>query len=400
LRSYLAERLPEYMSPSAYVEMDELPVTANGKIDRKRLPEPEAADLEDSENHVAPRNTTEMILEGIWAELLGLAQVGVRSNFFDLGGHSLSAIKLVGRIKEAFGQSLPAAMVFERPTIEDMASYLHQHNAVDRHQLLVPIQPRGGKRPLFCIHPAGGNVFCYAPLAARLGIEQPVYAIQSPALISDRDDARSIKAMADIYIEAIRQIQPEGPYMLAGWSMGGVVAFEMSRQLRLRGERVAPVALIDSAPVNGKFELDRLTLLIRFGRDLGIPPEMIEATRGRFSGKRLDDSLGEILEKAIELDLLPAYLGVPEISRLFSAFERNVKAMFEYTPGVNPGSVSLFVGSQRYGQAVSDPARGWIQFVSDGVEIFEAPGDHYSIMSDPHVAALAAQLQVCLNREQ
>ncbi|HEY8458907.1 MAG TPA: alpha/beta fold hydrolase, partial [Blastocatellia bacterium] len=389
-----------YMRPSAYVEMDELPVTANGKIDRKRLPEPDMAGLEDGANQIAPRNATEMILAGIWAESLGLAQVSVRSNFFELGGHSLAAIKLAGRIKEAFGQSMPAQVVFERPTIEDMAGYLHQRDIGDRHQLLVPIQPRGDKRPLFCIHPAGGNVFCYAPLAARLGIEQPVYAVQSPALTNDRNSARSIEAMADMYIEAIRQAQPEGPYMLAGWSMGGIVAFEMSRQLRLRGERASLVALIDSTPVSGGFELDRLTLLIHFGRDLGIPPEMIEAARERFAGGRLDDSLGDILEKAVDLGLLPNYLGAPAIGRLFSAFELNVKAMFEYTPGANPGPVSLFVGSQRRGPAASDPARGWVRFVRDGVEIFEAPGDHYSILRDPQVAALARQLKVCLEREQ
>ena len=404
LKRRLSEKLPEYMVPGVYVELEELPVTANGKIDRRGLPEPDTTGLQDGIDHVAPRNATEIILAGIWAELLGLDQVGVRSNFFDLGGHSLAAIRLVGRIKEAFGeafgQSIPAAAVFERPTIEEMAAYLHQHHADTPQQLLVPIQPRGGKRPLFCIHPAGGNVFCYAPLAARLGNDQPVYAIQSPALTNDRAGARTIEAMADLYIEAIRQAQPEGPYMLAGWSMGGVVAFEMSRQLRLRGERVDVVALIDSMPVQGAGAPDRLTLLARFGRDLGIPREMIEAARARLSGKDLDDSLGDILEKAIELDLLPGYLGVPEIRRLFSAFERNVKAMFEYTPGANPGPVSLFAASHSHGRAAGDPARGWTQVVRDGVEIFETPGDHYSIMSHPQVEVLAKQLRVCLDREQ
>lgn len=268
LHSFLKQRLPEHMVPSAFVLLDALPLTPNGKIARRALPAPDQqARLESEEPFVAPRDTVELQLTKIWEEVLGIQPIGVKNNFFDLGGHSLLAVRLFTQIEKKFGKSLPLATLFQAATVEQLASLISQEEGLAPWSLLVPIQTAGDKPPLFCPQGAGGNVLCYYDLARYLGPEQPVYGLQAQGLDGKQAPYTRVEDMAADYIKQIRTVQPEGPYFLAGLSSGGRVAFEMAQQLHAQGQKVALVAMFDSyAPGYPKLLpiIPRLLTLFRY----------------------------------------------------------------------------------------------------------------------------------------
>ena len=248
LRSFLKQKLPEYMVPSAFVFLDSLPLTPNGKVDRKTLPLPDGSRPELRAAFVAPRNSTEEMLAGIWSKLLGLNQVGIRDNFFDLGGHSLLAVRLFAEIEKAFNQRPPLSSLFQDGTIEHLAKVIEHKTPLGKQSCLVAIQPSGDKIPFFCVHEFFGDVFCYINLARHLGPDQPFYAIEARGLDGVEEPFTDIKTMAAYYIQQIQAVQPEGPYALGGLCFGGVVAFEMAQQLRAKRKEVTMVALLDSSP--------------------------------------------------------------------------------------------------------------------------------------------------------
>ncbi|HEU4768417.1 MAG TPA: amino acid adenylation domain-containing protein, partial [Pyrinomonadaceae bacterium] len=243
LRAFTGERLPDYMVPSPVVLLAELPLTANGKVDRIAL-RARAAQLERVNERVGPRDLLESQLARIWEELLHV-EPGVRDNFFELGGHSLLLVPLVSRVEELTGKKLDVAAIFTAPTIESLALLLRRE--VESGPL-VAMQPRGSLPPVFFVHPAGGSVVGYFGLARALGDDRPFYALAGSL---DRAPGTTIQAMAETYVEVVREIKPDGPYLLGGWSTGGVVAFEMARQLQSRGENVSLVALLDPVAPGG-----------------------------------------------------------------------------------------------------------------------------------------------------
>ncbi|MBT5267814.1 MAG: AMP-binding protein, partial [Candidatus Marinimicrobia bacterium] len=247
LRQFLKERLPDYMIPSFFVETDVLPITPGGKVDRKALPAHDKDGNNTRKDYISPRTILELQITKIWEEVMERHPIGVRDNFFELGGHSLMAVRLVTQIEEKNGRSLPVRTLFETPTIEGLATLLNQNTIHEPWSHLVAIQPYGSKPPLFCIHPDGGNVLCYMELSQNLGSDIPLYGLQ--ALGTDDGDKllMRVEEMAEAYLHVIRTVRPEGPYNLAGWSFGGVVAFEMARQLKNLSEEVSILALIDSS---------------------------------------------------------------------------------------------------------------------------------------------------------
>ena len=231
------------MVPSALVVLEALPLTPNGKVDRKALPAPDRASI-GLEDFVAPRDALEIELVRIWEELLRVQPISVTSNFFELGGHSLLGVELTARIRESTGRHVPLAALFEGSTVEKLAAFMRQEPRP--WSPLVPIWRGGSQTPFFCVHPAGGNVACYAGLARALGPDQPFYGLQAPGLDGEQPPHETLESLAALYVDAIRTVQPAGPYRLGGWSLGGTIAFEMARQLRSRGEEVALLALFDS----------------------------------------------------------------------------------------------------------------------------------------------------------
>src|SRR5262249_3185298 len=211
--TYLRQRLPDYMVPAAYVSLPALPLTPTGKVVRNALPAPDLARLGLGRDMVAPHDLVELQIAQEWEALLHVHPVGVTDNFFDLGGHSLLAVRLLTRIRQMFGQNIPLATLFQSATIEHLASYLRRTHASIPRSAVVGIQTEGTRRPLFCAHPVSGSVLSYVELARQLGPDQPFYGLQAPGLDGECKPFVVIEDLAAHYIDALRAIQPDGPYL-------------------------------------------------------------------------------------------------------------------------------------------------------------------------------------------
>ncbi|TDD87252.1 non-ribosomal peptide synthetase [Saccharopolyspora karakumensis] len=245
LRRHVGEELPDYMVPAAVVFVDALPLLPNGKLDRRALPAPDLAEVVGND---MPRNPTEEILCGLFAEVLGLPRVGVHDGFFDLGGHSLLAAKLIGRIRDALGTKVNVGSLFAAPSAAGLAERLRTGGSRDALEILLPLRTSGSKQPLFCVHPAAGLAWPFSGLLKLIDDERPIYGIQTRGLAEPAPVAGSLAEMAAEYLEHIRTVQPHGPYHFLGWSFGGVVAHEMATHLQAEGEEVRFLSMLDSYP--------------------------------------------------------------------------------------------------------------------------------------------------------
>ncbi|MFB1485279.1 thioesterase domain-containing protein, partial [Corallococcus sp. RDP092CA] len=399
LKAHLKQRLPEYMVPSSLLVLDALPLNANGKVDRKALPEPDTHAIE-PRDFVAPRDALEMQLARIWEDVLGVHPIGVRTSFFELGGHSLLAVRMVAAVRERLGQSLPLSILFQQPTIEQLAQALR-----DDSQAWTPLVPleRGepGQRPLFLVHPGGGNVLAYSELARRLGPSLPVYGLQSRGL-DGRPVAESIEEMAALYLEAVRAVQPHGPYQLGGWSLGGVIAYEMARRLREAGEAVDVLALIDAhtpgltkpsqsdphlnAEARARLSFAHATATA-FGQQLSVPDEALARSD--------DEMLGHLLQEGLRARILDAHSGPAQLRALFNVFRANLFAHEKYVPQPYDGTALLLSASEA--AATLPPHRGWEPLVRGGLEVHTVPGGHHELMQDPHLGPVIEHLRRALS---
>jgi amino acid adenylation domain-containing protein len=258
LRRHTAERLPAAMVPAAWVELESLPLTANGKVDRERLPAPSAADLAREQTGGTPSNEAERRVVEIFQRLLGIEGVGVEEDFFALGGHSLLAVGLFRALEEDFGKRLPLATIFEASSPRSLAALVADSSAPPRDwKNLVAIKPSGTRTPLFAVTAGDGNVVGFGPLANHVSAEQPVYALQPSGLDGSSAIDRGIEAMAARCVEEMRSVQAHGPYLLAGRCNGATIAYEIAQRLHADGEEVALLAALDSDPPHaGPLELE------------------------------------------------------------------------------------------------------------------------------------------------
>jgi thioesterase domain-containing protein/acyl carrier protein len=397
LRDGLRARLPEYMVPAAFVTLERLPLNANGKVDRRALPRPEAGGT-GVDAYVAPRDELEATITGIFQEVLGVPRVGLTDSFFDLGGHSLLAMQLMARLEKATGVRIPVASLFRSPTVEQLANEVRSGGG--ETSLLVPIRPEGTRTPLFLVHPGGGNLLAYATLVGMLGEEQPVYGLRSRGIEPGEKPNWTVEEMARDYLAAIREVRPTGPYRLAGWSLGGMIAFEMARLLEAEGERVEKLVLIDSkAPrlhgPNQSMPVNGAQLVLGFAQDLGLPLNLLPAPKEETDSAGELVYLRELLESARTQGLLPADVEVAHIQHLYGVFRINLQAMFDYQPGSYAGHVTLLRAGKRklLDRFVEKATVGWERVVRGGVEVRMIPGDHYSILRKPGVEKLASEME-------
>jgi aspartate racemase len=377
LRAYLKQKLPDYMVPSAFVLLEAMPKTPNGKVDRRGMPAPKPADFATANEYIAPTDDLEKQLIKIWAVVLGKDSIGIRDNFFDLGGHSLLAARLMHRIEQTLGQRLPLAALLQAPTVEQFAKQLRQEGWSASWSSLVAIQPDGSRVPFFCVHGVGGNVLGFRDLARHLGNDQPFYALQPQGLDGQRPCLTSVPEMADRYIREIRRVQPEGPYRIGGYSFGGLVAYEMAQQLRAQEQEVSLLALFDTYP--GKME-SRASQM----RNLSKLPLKEALT---FVVKKGSFVL-MTLQKRLELQMLPRPL-------------RNVRQACSRAAGtydVHPydGQVTLFRVKEKSAGSLDDPYAIWWRVAAGGVDLREISGDHLSLLKEPQVRLLAEELSDAL----
>ncbi len=434
LRDLLGRSLPDYMVPHSFILLERMPVTANGKLDRSALPAPTAknqlrrelaspplavepnqavrngfapdapADVSRASNYVPPSDSLEVQLIEIWEEVLGITRIGVRDDFFQLGGHSLLAARMFARIAEKLRKNIPLATLFRGATIEKLAQVIRAEGWAPHWSVLVPIREHGNKPPLFLVHGLHGNVLNFYGFRHHLPADQPIYGIQANGLDSGRATFASIPDMAKHYIEEIRSVQPVGPYFLGGFSAGGLVAYEMARQLVETGERVQFLALFDSyVEAAGGFWLKsfysrralRMSLLaLRVSlqtvkRDGFLPVLMVKLhSMGINLRIMLWRLLGWVVGKArVGTHLQPQFLSPRE------AFTHAIRS---YTPGLYSGSAILFRNPafDFEGQDFSD---GWARYVTGKLEHKEILCGHDNIFREPYIGRLADQLTEALS---
>jgi amino acid adenylation domain-containing protein len=414
LRAFLQTKLPEYMTPSAIVEIEAFPLTPSGKVNRRALPAPEFA-TQLRKSYVAPRTEVEHVLSGIWAEVLRVPRVGVNDNFFELGGHSLLAVRLFARIEKQLGKHLPLATLFQAPTVGQLAQLVGDEVSTERWSSLVAIQDKnqsnlkdnGPKTPLFCVHAVGGNVLEYHDLARHLGPDQPFYAFQSVGLDGRQTPLKSIEEMAAHYIKEMRVVQPSGPYLLGGHSLGGMIAFEMACQLGEHGEQVDLLALLDSYPL-GHFKLlpnsdSRTYLARRFAKRMKCHLDNLLQLKGKEKFTYLVNK-AQFAPAKIKQQVWRKAYRLRRFNRALPATLRNIEglnflAARNYVPRIYPGRVALFWASGDLTTSF-DLLDGWRTLAAGGVDVHEISGNHINIIQDPHVRELADELRGCLEQVQ
>ncbi len=399
LRMFLKDKLPEYMSPSLFVILKKFPLTPNAKIDRKALPEPEVSSSETGAENVAPRDELELQLRVIWQKVLGARSVGVNDNFFDLGGHSLLGAKLFAQIEKKLGKNLPLATLFQAQTIAEIAEILRQKDWQPTWSSLVPIRTGGTKPPLFLVHGAEGNVLLYKDLAHYLGEDQPAYGLQSLGLDGSKPMETSFESMAENYVREIRSVQPEGPYYLSGYCLGGTLALEMAQQLKQQGEEVALLVMFetynlqeipDSLPFyyrwchkiqNVKYHLENILHSKAKGGMMFLKGKTsVEWSRFKVKLNIAFSKIANMLHLKGSLNY--HHLLIDKV---------NDQAQADYIPRAYDGMVTLFKPRKHFA-GLSDPYFGWGNLALKGVDIVTMPVSPRAVLNEPFVQMLAEKL--------
>ncbi|HEX2081774.1 MAG TPA: amino acid adenylation domain-containing protein, partial [Longimicrobium sp.] len=404
LRAHLAGRLPSYMVPAAFVRLDAFPVTAGGKVDRRALPAPEGDALA-TRGYEAPVGETEEVLAEIWAEVLGVERVGRRDNFFELGGHSLLAVRVISRMRQVLEAEVVLAHIFSHPTVESLAARLAGADDQHRSDRAIAIRPTGSRPPLFLVYDGTGSALYAQVLHPHIDAEIPVYALPAPS--PPEPPLRTVEAMAARLVRMIREVQPAGPYRLAGWSFGGVLAYEVAAQLIGRDETVEFVGMFDSLRPAGSTAAARSAAESRDARlDHAL---ILHALRtadttagggGAESDEEIaaagDADLETFVRKCREEGLLPRHVTVAQARAVRDRLRNHQRAVREYSPQPLPVLLHQFpAGDSR----LTDPTRGWGTFHPRGwLRVTPVPGTHLSMMRPPNAATLGEALSRAVGR--
>ena len=394
LESFLQGRLPAYMVPTAWQTLGQLPLTANGKVDRKALlqlrgPEEKAGTAGET---VPPANAVESRLLAIWERILGRAGIGVTDDFFDLGGQSFDAIRIFALIKEGFGQAFTLSDMWRARTIRELARGVAGDGERAGGGHVVPIDLRGTGDPLFLVHPAGGSVMAYARLARRIG--RPLYGIQA-ATGAEVESRRDIGALARTYVAELREVRERGPYTLGGWSSGAMIAFEMAAQLEAAGETVRRVFILDGpAPVEHA-DLSDERLLFWFLDDLALDLPLDRLREERLTGLTLADQLRRT---AALLEVDRERLDLEQLLPTFQVFRDLVVAGSRYRPAPIAADLTVVrVEEDVVDEFSTHPQRdqsdwGWRGLTRGEVSCVRVPGTHHSFLREPLVESWCSLL--------
>ncbi len=367
------------MIPTTLITLPQLPLTTNGKIDQRALPKPEFGSTASTR---PPSSPEERILCDLFAHVLDIPAVGPEDNFFELGGHSLLATRLIAEARPALGVDLHVRTLFQAPTPAALAQTLDVAPARQALEVLLPLRPRGGRPPLFCVHPGEGISWPYAGLLHHLDPDQPLYGIQARGLDGQEQLPGSVGEMAADYLKQIRAVQPSGPYHLLGWSFGGVVAHAIATLLQQAGEQVPLLALLDAHPRGGGVELPPLT-----ERDI----------RALFLDVAGDGAA------AVPADLLEE----GTLSALTRVCNNNIRLQREFTPGRFRGDLLLFAAARTPAGIPADrrlTPRSWRPYVEGGIDTHVIDCTHHHLTRPEALArigpVLAAALEATAGRHK
>ena len=406
IKDHLRKKLPDYMIPSKFIKMEKFPLNNSGKIDRKKLPVPdENYDLYEKQ-YVPPRDELDAQLKDIWEKSFGIKNIGINDDFFELGGHSLLAARIFTQIRKTLNKNLPLAALFRASTISKLSDQIKQENWIQSWDSLVPIKLSGTRPPLFLIHGAEGNILLYKALVKHLNEDQPVYGLQSPGLDGKSPILDDVKEMAQKYISEIKSIQPEGPYYLGGYCLGGTIAYEMARQLNQSGDEVGLVALIETCNIHNNNRRDITFLLKMLHKIENIIFQVRNIYKSRrksrlhYFSEKLDVELNRF---KVKLDILYSKLSSVIKSDSESEYRHllmnkiNDAAQNLYFPDEYNGKVLLFKPI-RYFTGFNDNTLGWKNLITGELKVIEMTCYPRGSLNEPFVRILAEKLEGQLNK--
>jgi len=398
LRSRLGELLPNFMLPTSFVWLEQLPLTPNGKVNRKALPAAHSNRVVD--NH--PVSLLELELIRLWEQVFGRKDIGRHDDFFALGGHSLLAAKLVAKVEKFLGCQLPIAVLFQSPTVESLARRLAEEDRKTCRVSLVPLQPTGSRPPFFLVHGWGGNVFGFLEMARLFAPDQPVYGLQAVGLDGKSPRHTSLEEMASHYIQEIRSFHPNGPYFIGGYSMGGLIAFEMAQQLTRDGQQIGLLALLDTMPSSilpwtvycramASYLPNRLMFHCRKWRQMP-PKSRFDYFLGRLAAlqhwmARNRSKTPAITSPSLQAGRLPPINGSND-------YYADVARTYRVSPF--SGDMDIFLSKSAPPHWVAS----WKRLVRGSVRFHPVPGAHFEILQQPHLSVLVQELQSALRRGQ
>ena len=403
-RAALSTVLPAYMVPGDFVALNELPVTPNGKLDRKALPTLEqAAPTGTVPRLTLPSTPEEKQIAGIWQQVFGLATISIDDNFFDLGGHSMLAVRVMAQLERETGRRLPVSTLFESATIRSMARLIRPEQRIKLKHSLVPIKPYGSKMPIYVVHGGGLNLLTFRGLIEYMDPEQPIYGFQARGLDGTEEPLDSMEAIAADYLEELLEQNPDGPYALAGYSFGGYVALEMARQLHDQGKTVKLLGMFDTNAEDSAESrpfLDRMAW--RIGRQL---PKMAWIGRSliehplptlRYQGEYVERQVKNVL-KAVGLADEQTYSEIQD-ENLLRIIEKHEIAFHNYRMQPYDGLIDVFKAKKRLYFVEDREFLGWKKYALQGVRIHNVPGDHKEMLHPPNDKEFARILQQALDQ--
>ncbi|TAK60284.1 non-ribosomal peptide synthetase [Methylobacter sp.] len=391
LMQIVKEQLPRFMVPSAIVILERLPLTANGKLDRKALPDPELNSVKATQ--VLPVGFVQQTLVGIWREILALDQaISVDDDFFELGGHSLLVLDLMTQIKVALGKTLPLAAIFQAPTISALSQLIDKDHQEAEWTPLVSLKTKGDAPALFCFHPVGGHVICYNELAKALPDDQPVYGLRAPGMESDQSIMTQLPEMAAYYLKFIKTIQKQGGYRLLGYSFGGLLAYEVARQLEAMGDTVDFVGLLDTAhpelTAHGAAKTDDAELLVSLFPGLGYTAELLRTLPK-------SEQLTQVFSRAKQAGLVPRAMDDEAIERYFNVCRSMLQ--MTYRPQKINAPVTLIRAQEGSRRITADDYLTWQQVSGLNMTLHWLSGQHENMMEQPHVGKIAQVVEDLIN---
>jgi len=402
ITNYLQSQLPSYMVPRLIIQLNRIPLTSNGKVDKRALPDPDL--LPEFGNRVArnPETEKQKLVASIWADALKLKQVSIDDNFFELGGHSLIAVKVMKSIEEKTGSRLPISALFEAPTVEKLSYLLEQDEKVISWKSLVPIKPEGSKPPLYIVHGSGLTVLVFHALAMGLDPDQPVYGLQARGLNGIDEPFDTIEDIASCYIEEILEQNPHGPYSLVGYSFGGIVAFEMAKQFKTMGKEVNMLAIFDTNADNSVF-FDKKSTRIKkkikrqFPKFRFIVQSFIKdpSSTMDYQFKLVKGKINNLLSWAGIIQKEP-----DEDEHLVHADKINHShdiAFRKYHMKPYNGTIDLFRVKNRMYYLDDPKYLGWKSLALQGLNIHEISGDHKTFLFAPNVQELSLLMRKIIN---